>query len=666
MDVSFHAKPIAVLVIAACCAVNAAAAEPAALDLPAEWLQAWRSPGVEFRPLQIVHGVPAQQATPEAMRSLKDLGLGGIVCNVAFDSYLRSEANWQTCIEAVKACAEVGLRVWIYDEDGYPSGAAGGLVIKENRNFEALALAHDPSRADPFVIRTSYEHTHASNNFYAARRYPNLIDKAAVGSFLRVTHDAYYQRLETFFGKTVEAFFTDEPSLMAVDTGRLPDDVRKRVRVADPLDPNVRSLPSVPWVADLPGLYHQRYGQDLIAVRKSLFKGDTDADRQVRRQYWALVADLLAERYFGQIERWTRAHSVASSGHILWEEMPLHHVPLEGNSLKMLGRMDIPGLDMLSSDPEAVIHTGWMTAVLPASAALLNGRRLVMTEVSDFAETMAKKGPAPAADMCATAAWQAALGVTEFTLYYGRQQRSPEEYQSYCAFVGRLNAVLREAQPSPCVLLYYPIHDIWSEYKPVAAALTVDSQSQRLRDIVTSFMSLGQRMTRGQISFAIADHETLATGRVQGDTIHIGSGSFKAIVLPAGAELPPSAEQRVRRFEAGGGRVLRAVPSASADLASVAAVYDSGFVSPAAERIVVGRFMRTGRQMVLVANVGGAGYDGAVTARDAAKWIVGDPATGTIGPVEADGQGRIALSLPPRAARILIGPSRPADGAVSP
>jgi hypothetical protein len=666
MNVSLYGKLIAVLVIVACSTVDSAAAEPAASDLPAEWLQAWRSPGVELRPLQIVHGVPAQQATPEAMERLKDLGLGGIVCNVAFDSYLSSEANWRTCVEAVKACAQVGLRVWIYDEEGYPSGAAGGLVLKENRDFESLALAYDPSRADPFVVRASYEHTHASNNFHAARRYPNLIDKAAVASFLRVTHDAYYRHLEPFFGNTIEAFFTDEPSLMAVNIGPLPDDIRKRVRVADPLDPNVQPLPSVPWSADLPGLYRERYGQDLVARRKSLFEGDTDADRQVRRQYWALVADLLAQRYFGQIEQWTRAHSVASSGHILWEEELLHHAALEGNSLKMLSLMDIPGLDMLSSNPEAVIYTGWMTAVLPASAALASGRRLVMTEVSDFSETMANRGPAPVADMCATAAWQAALGVTEFTLYYNRRQRTAEDYQSYCAFVGRLNALLREAWPSPRVLLYYPIRDIWSEYKPVAAKLTMESQSQRLRYIVNSFMSLGQRMTRGQISFALVDHEMLATGRVQGDTIHIGKGSFRALVVPAGAELPPSVEQRVSQFEAGGGRVLRATSPANVDLAAVAAVYDSGFVSPTAERIVVGRFTRAGREIVLAVNVGGAAYEGAVTARDAARWIVCDPATGTMGPVKADGQGQIVLSLPPRAARVFIGLSRSARGEVAP
>jgi hypothetical protein len=95
-------------------------------------------------------------------------------------------------------------------------------------------------------------------------------------------------------------------------------------------------------------------------------------------------------------------------------------------------------------------------------------------------------------------------------------------------------------------------------------------------------------------------------------------------------------------------------------------MYDSGFVSPTSERIVVGRFTRASRQMILVVNVGGAGYEGAMTARNAAEWIVGDPASGAVESVKADQQGRVVLSLPPRATRIFIGPARSTDGAASP
>ena len=174
----------------------------------------------------------------------------------------------------------------------------------------------------------------------------------------------------------------------------------------------------MPWCYDLPQRFRERFGRDLLPLRQSLFVGNAASDRDVRRQFWSLVADLVAERYFGAIQARPAAHHVASSGHSLWEEMPLHHVAIEGNGLKVLGRLDIPGEDVLSSDPEAVIYGGWMTAAMPSSAALGHRCRWVMTETSDFAQVQGGQGPAGLAEMRATAAWQAAWGVTDFTLYY--------------------------------------------------------------------------------------------------------------------------------------------------------------------------------------------------------------------------------------------------------
>jgi len=624
-----------------------------AVELPESWLSDWSNPPVQCRPLQIVHGVPAKQATPEAMAKLKDLGLGGIVCNVAFGEYLRSEANWEVLEQAVESCREVGLRVWIYDEDGYPSGAAGGLVLEGHPEFEALALAYDPSSSDPFIIRPAYEHTHASNNFYAARRYPNLIDDDAVDRFIEVTHKAYYERLEPYFGTTIEALFTDEPSLMPTNIGPLADDVREKVRVVDPLDPDVKPLPSVPWVADLPKLYRDRYGQDLLAVRKSLFEGDSESDRQVRRRYWALVSDLFAERYYGRIQKWARAHQVASSGHVLWEETLVHHPALEGNTLKVLGRMDIPGMDLLNSWPEVAIHSGWLTAGLPGSAALFNGGRKVMTEVSDFSQTMGGQPPASVADMCAAAAWQAAFGVTEFTLYYDRAKRTPAQYNAYGTFVGRLNALLRQAKPAPRVLLYYPIAEAWSEYKPVDQKLTAETQSPRFRRIAASFEALGRRMTRAQIAFALADDEILERGVIEGNQLRIGDHRFDAIVAPAETNPPAGL---MKRFLAAGGCAFTARPGEELNLSPLAAQYPSGRLNEPAERLVMGRFARDGRELILVVNVGTETLERTISAPGAAKWVVADPAGGTIEPSRAENAHWIAISLPPKATRILVGP----------
>ncbi|MDT8301569.1 MAG: hypothetical protein RQ760_08795 [Sedimentisphaerales bacterium] len=625
-------------------------------ELSADWTAVWRNPTAELRPLQIVHGVPVQQANSTGMTALKNLGLGGIVCNVDFSEYMVSEANWETLVRTIEACRKTGLIVWIYDEEGYPSGAAGGLVLKDNPDYEAIALTHDPSRPEPLALRPAYENTHASNNYHAARRYPNLLDEQAVQCFIKVTHEAYWRLLKGHFGTTVKAFFTDEPSLMAVNIGPLPDDIKTNVRVVDPLDADVKPLPSVPWVRDIPARYRERYGENIMEVRRSLFEGTDEADRRVRQQFWGLISDLVSKRYFGQIRQWAKAHGVASSGHSLWEETPLHHIPLEGDALKALGQMDMPGLDMLSSEPQAVIYGGWLTASLPASAALFNGGRRVMTEVSDFSQTMAGKGQAPLTDMMATAGWQAAFGVTEFTLYYDYRQRKNGTYKQYCDFVGRLNAFLREAQPVPRVLLYYPIYDLWGEYIPVAEKLTLDSQSKRMQQIINSFMKLGRRMVKEQISFAVVNHELLASAKVHDKDIWIAGQRFEALVMPAAVELPMSGAAVVEQFKANGGKVLPDKISGKAiDFDSLDSVYASGRLTVPYDQIIVGRFSRQSRDILILVNVAAEPYSGRISGKNSAQWFVAHPDSGQIERIKTDESGRIAVSIPSRGVILLIG-----------
>ena len=659
------------LIVCVACVAPAVAGEA----LPEEWLARWRRPPAQDRPLQIVHGLDPAGAVRDGMAQMvqtgeplrvaeagmefyKGLGLGGIVCNVDFKDYMRSEASFKVLVNGVEACSKAGLAVWLYDEDGYPSGAAGGLVLKDNPAFEASELVFDAAKDDPFGVRPAYEHTHASNNYYAARRYANLLDERATRSFIAHTHEVYWQRLERHFGTTIQAMFTDEPSLIAVNLGQLPEDVRKKVRVVDPLDPGVKALPAVPWNHDLAAQYQSRYGQDLLPRRRSLFTGDAVEDRKTRTQFWALVADLVAERYFGALQHWCGSHGIASSGHILWEEALMHHSALDGNHLKALSRMDIPGLDMLSSNPEVVIHDGWLTAGLPSSAALLLGRRRVMTEVSDFSEKMGGRGPAGLAEMQATAAWQAAWGVTDFTLYYGIRDRSAENYRAYGEFVGRLNAILKPARLAPDVLLYYPVCDLWAEYKPVAEPLRLETQSPRAQRIVNSFRRLGQTLQRRQVPFALVDHEFLAGAKVEANgTLSVKGKRFKALVIPDGADLPDGAALVVDELRAKGGRIL--VDGTDAARLAAGAVAESlqplHVLTPASERIALGQFVRDGRRIVLLVNVGTQAYSGGMTAEAAEKWQSLDPATGALQPAERDGANRIRVALAARQAVVLVG-----------
>jgi len=623
---------------------------PAAAGIPAAWQSAWQQPPLADRPLQIVHGMPvdaklsADERTAvitQRLDSLLSHGLGGIVCNMPFENYLQSDHDWESLAATIEQCRTRGLVVWIYDELGYPSGSAGGLVLQENPAFEALELAFDAGADEPFIVRPSYEYTHASNNYHAARRYVNLLDADAVACFVRKTHDAYWNHLEPLFGDPIVAMFTDEPSLLAMSLGQLPESVRRTVRVVDEPDPNVKQLPAVPWCRDMADQYRARFKEDLLAQRRSLFEGGTDLDRRVRRQFWSLVSDLLAERFFGALEKWCEQRGVASTGHTLVEESLLLQLAVEGNGLQALSRMHMPGLDALSSDPEAVIHSGWLTAGLPASAAALSGRRRVMTEVSDFVQKMGGSGPASLADMQATAAWQATWGVTEFTLYYSQNDRSVEDYRAYCEFVGRLNAILKPATPVADVLLYYPMYDLWSEYRPVAEQLSLGSQSPKLQQITASFMQLGQSLQRSQTPFVLIDHRALAEAQIDAQgTLAVGGRTYRSIVLPEGVTLPEDAARNVALVNAHGA-TPRTEPTYR--------------IEPASPHVAVGTFVRDEHPVLLLVNVGREDYAGRLSVAPGYTWQAFDPANGSVKPVEADKNKQLPIPLAARQAILLVG-----------
>ena len=157
----------------------------------------------------IVHG--RDLTDPKTVEYFRDqCGLGGLVVNVGGADYIRSDENWERFVTGVKNIKELGMRVWIYDEDGYPSLSAGGVVLEGRPDLWALELAYDPEHDPPYYVRDCYEHTHSSNNVFKSRRYPNPLNPEATARFIDVTHKHYRAALGELYDY-VEAFFTDEP-----------------------------------------------------------------------------------------------------------------------------------------------------------------------------------------------------------------------------------------------------------------------------------------------------------------------------------------------------------------------------------------------------------------------------------------------------------------------
>ena len=73
--------------------------------------------------------------------SLYEKGYGGIVMNVDHINYLSTPESFERVKEIALYAKAKGMKVWLYDEQYYPSGAAGGHVLKGHPEFEAAALS---------------------------------------------------------------------------------------------------------------------------------------------------------------------------------------------------------------------------------------------------------------------------------------------------------------------------------------------------------------------------------------------------------------------------------------------------------------------------------------------------------------------------------------------
>lgn len=163
------------------------------------------------RPLQFVPSFEQWCGTTgDGMRAcfqhLLDASASGLVTTVSLEKYLCDEIAWEVLGRGVRIAREMGLRVWVYDEKGYPSGAAGGLVLAQKPDVEAVGLIRtiDGTGQPQYEVIRLYQDTHATANFFEKRHYTNILEPDAVATFIAVTHDRYEKALHPI-GKYVEA-----------------------------------------------------------------------------------------------------------------------------------------------------------------------------------------------------------------------------------------------------------------------------------------------------------------------------------------------------------------------------------------------------------------------------------------------------------------------------
>jgi hypothetical protein len=552
----------------------------------------FQSPSNYKRILQIIHNFPKGDALSGALMNWKARGFGGVVCNVDFKDYLRSEENWKAFGEGVRQALDLGMIVWLYDEEGYPSGAAGGLTLEGHPEWEAMgvvcvttetngeAVKLDlpegkvlSARAYPigaqtislrdgvvinvsgqqltwtppagkwrvfaFVVKRLYEGTHAEGNLHAKRPYPNLLMPEPTARFIQLTHQEYARRFPQFMDAEFDAIFTDEPSLMSVFLRPQPH-------------------PVIPWSPTLSEQFKKEYGYDLLPALPALF-ADTPNSQKVRCDFWRLIGKLVSENYFKQIQDWCRKPCISSTGHLLAEESLRDHVGFYGNFYACARYLDYPGIDCLTSKPATV---PWHIAKLIGSIACVKGSFKTMSETSDFIQYYRPSGDKRPIEQVTEAEIRGTCnrlyvnGINTITSYYTWEGLSSEQQRRINEYVGRLGEMLtidKGVGGHVCdIAVLYPVESVWAHYVPATRGST---NSPEAVAVERAYRAVSDQLFQNRRDFDYVDSEELRRAKVKDGRLRMDHG-YRVLILPHADTVPLDVWRKVAEFYRSGGIVI--------------------------------------------------------------------------------------------------------------
>ncbi|MFW5858351.1 MAG: glycosyl hydrolase, partial [Planctomycetota bacterium] len=547
-------------------------------------------PGSTYRgkPFWAWNGKLEEEELRRQIRVFHRMGLGGAFMHsrVGLDTpYLSDE--WMRLVKAcIDECETLEMEAWLYDEDRWPSGAAGGLVTRDER-YRARELhcrELTPARYRPGKGRlavfaaqkkgdalTAYRplkgsgrpkkgevalvfdvRTQPTSDWYNGASYLDTMNHAAVQRFLTITHQAYADEapIRKAFGKVVPGIFTDEPN-------------RGGALAQSTFD----GAPSVfaPWTDRLPQIFRKRYGYDLLDRLPEVFYDMAGVPvREARYHYHDCTTFLFVDAFARQIGEWCERHRLLHTGHVLAEPTPRSQTRVVGSAMRFYEHMQAPGIDILTEHGRELD-----TAKQCASVLRQTGRTWMLSELYGCTGWQF-----PFEGHKAVGDWQAALGVNlrcQHLSWYTMEGQAKRDYpasiffqspwwEAYGAvedYFARLGVLLTQGEAVRDLLVVHPLESTWVRYaQGEDAGKDLDALDQAL-------VRLRNMLLEAHIDYDYGDEEMLdRLGKVRrgkGETpprLAVGKADYRMVLVPPLRTIRGSTVRLLERFARSGGTVV--------------------------------------------------------------------------------------------------------------
>jgi len=527
----------------------------------------------------------------------QEMGMGGF--HIHCRSGLATEYLSDEFMGLIRACNERAkqrsMLCWLYDEDRWPSGAAGGLVTRDpayrmrylvftpwpygdsrapaprkpeelrgamiDRNGKGRLLARFEIRlekglladyrllaeAEParpgYRVWYAYIEMAATQPWYNNQAYVNTLSRDAIRRFVEVTHETYWKAVGADFGTSIPAIFSDEPQFAHKSVLSFAEEERDLI---------------IPYTDDFEESFSGAYGVGFLSSLPQLFwEGEPDSTRLLRYRYHDHVAERFSSAFADTIGDWCAEHGIMLTGHMMEEPTLESQTTALGEAMRSYRSFQLPGIDMLCDRRE------FNTAKQAQSAARQLGAPGVLSELYgvtgwhfDF------RGHKLQGD------WQAALGVTVRVHHLSWLSMEGEAKRDYPAAIGfqspwfreyrmvedhfaRLNTVLTRGTAVARIAVVHPIESYWLAWGP-------REQTALERDELDgAFSTLSDWLLFGQLDFDFLA-ESLLQGRaeVKDGRLAVGPMRYEAIIVSGCRTLRATTFELLERFSEAGGTLI--------------------------------------------------------------------------------------------------------------
>ncbi|MBN1984750.1 MAG: hypothetical protein JW761_00535 [Prolixibacteraceae bacterium] len=539
----------------------------------------FQHPSPEYRtaPFWVWNSKVTKDDIDKTLSEFKDKGIGGVFLHPRYGlitEYL-SDEWWELVEYSLQKAEELDLKLWIYDENSFPSGFAGGHVaaqmpeansegIRLNPHFmkvldipgDSVRVKHVFKKEDEKWIEITQTidretgregeycvlvlEDYEKSKWFGGYSYVDLLKPGVTEKFIEITMPGYEKTLGREFGKRVPGIFTDEPNT------------------------NSRSGGTIRYTADLYEQFEKRWGYKLEPNLMSLLT-ETGSWKKVRHNYQSLILQLFINRWSEPWYEYTEDKNLRWTGHYWEHGWPS---PEEGpDNMAMYAWHQQPAIDMLFNAEELRPDQFGNVRNVKELSSVVNqmGRHRALSETYGAAGW-----ELTFFDMKRLGDWEYALGVnfmnqhlSYISLVGDRKHDFPQSFGTHAPYWGvykyladyfaRLSVALSSGVQRNKILVIEPTTTAWMYYNP-------QGENQKPNQIKKEFELFLDTLERWHVEYDLGCEDIMTRwGEVKGKKLVVNRAEYETVILPPGLEnLDKTTFQLIKNFVGNGGKVIQA------------------------------------------------------------------------------------------------------------